>query len=714
MADSNAKCGEGPVKAPSAPSAPSVRIAVEGCGHGCLHDIYASVERAANLKGWDGVDLLIIGGDFQAVRNSNDMACMSVPDRFKQIGDFQEYYSGQRTAPYLTIFIGGNHEASNYLFELYYGGWVAPNIYYMGAANVLRYGPLRIAGFSGIWKPYDYDKPHHERLPYNVDDITNIYHVRELDIRKLLQIRTQVDIGLSHDWPRQVEYSGDWRQLFRSKPFLREDSEKRRLGSQAAEYVLKRLRPAYWFSAHLHVMFAAVVQHAPQNIHASHQFGLDGASLTNMFGDDEEETQQTGYGQVGSQLSVRPDSQLEGSEAQHESNPEIPLRPSNENIPVPTEFESSQGNTENTSRLVSAWNNFQHVAAKNEAADNSRFLAEHGRNQGQSTTLDVHNHNVTWKKIETDEDGLGRRKAGVERSGPRENKKQKVQHETQTPKNSDEIELDLDSDSDPDHEAAPLKSPSMTATAANVAPPPSQEFSKPRYSEVSDDVRNQLPPSFFKPQQSPQPPNLPFPCKIHNTTTNFLALSKCEPNRQFLQLLEVNPISEQSDAVGAKGPFQLHYDKEWLAITRVFAADLQLGGNPDDKIPVDKGEAVYRTLIEEEEKWVDEHIVQPGRLAVPANFTPTAPFYDPEVPITTDQQPHEYNNPQTAAFCELRARREWEMGLDLAIRTRKHGVLVVQLAGAGEAAVEEALDAAKVGEVAVATRPIIVLHALLY
>jgi hypothetical protein len=34
-------------------------------GHGRLHDIYASVEHAATLKGWGGVDLLIIGGDFQ-------------------------------------------------------------------------------------------------------------------------------------------------------------------------------------------------------------------------------------------------------------------------------------------------------------------------------------------------------------------------------------------------------------------------------------------------------------------------------------------------------------------------------------------------------------------------------------------------------------------------------------------------------------------------
>lgn len=42
------------------------------------------------------------------------------------------YYSGEKKAPVLTLFIGGNHEASNYLAELPYGGWVAPNIYYMG------------------------------------------------------------------------------------------------------------------------------------------------------------------------------------------------------------------------------------------------------------------------------------------------------------------------------------------------------------------------------------------------------------------------------------------------------------------------------------------------------------------------------------------------------------------------------------------------------
>jgi lariat debranching enzyme len=255
-----------------------LRIAVEGCGHGVLHEIYASVAKACELKGWPGVDLLIIGGDFQvrltpslfawqhhltrqAVRNAADLKAVSMPPKYYAMHDFHEYYSGARTAPYLTIFIGGNHEASNYSWELYYGGWAAPQIYCMGAANVVRLGPLRIAGLSGIWKGYNYKKPHHERLPYNSDDVRSIYHVRELDVRKLLQIRTQVDIGLSHDWPRGMEWKGNHRQLFKWKPDFEQEAKDGTLGSVAATTVLEHLRPPHWFSAHMHTKFSAIWEH---------------------------------------------------------------------------------------------------------------------------------------------------------------------------------------------------------------------------------------------------------------------------------------------------------------------------------------------------------------------------------------------------------------------------------------------------------------------
>ena len=40
---------------------------------------------------------------------------MACPDKYKSMCTFYKYYSGEAIAPVLTIFIGGNHEASNYL-----------------------------------------------------------------------------------------------------------------------------------------------------------------------------------------------------------------------------------------------------------------------------------------------------------------------------------------------------------------------------------------------------------------------------------------------------------------------------------------------------------------------------------------------------------------------------------------------------------------------
>ncbi|KDN64051.1 putative lariat debranching enzyme domain-containing protein [Colletotrichum sublineola] len=235
-----------------------VRIAIEGCGHGTLNAIYAAVAASCEARGWDGVDLLIIGGDFQAARNAADLTVMSVPAKYRELGDFWEYYAGRRTAPYLTVFAGGNHEAASHMWELFYGGWAAPNIYYLGAANVLRLGPLRIAGMSGIWKGFDYRKAHHERLPMGPDEIKSFYHVREVDVRKLLLVREQVDVGISHDWPRAIERWGDEKALWRMKPDFERESKDGTLGNVAAEYVCDRLRPPYWFSAHLHCKFAAL------------------------------------------------------------------------------------------------------------------------------------------------------------------------------------------------------------------------------------------------------------------------------------------------------------------------------------------------------------------------------------------------------------------------------------------------------------------------
>ncbi|KAI2660660.1 Lariat debranching enzyme [Labeo rohita] len=241
-----------------------MKVAVEGCCHGELDKIYESISYLENKEGVK-VDLLLCCGDFQAVRNEGDMKCMAVPAKYRHMQTFYKYYTGEKKAPVLTIFIGGNHEASNHLQELPYGGWVAPNIYYLGYAGVVRFKGVRIGGLSGIFKSHDYKKGHFEFPPYSPETLRSVYHIRNIDVFKLKQIKMPIDIFMTHDWPRGIYHYGNTNQLLRKKKFLRQEVESGILGNPAAAELLDHLQPNYWFSAHLHVKFAAMMQHKAKN-----------------------------------------------------------------------------------------------------------------------------------------------------------------------------------------------------------------------------------------------------------------------------------------------------------------------------------------------------------------------------------------------------------------------------------------------------------------
>ena len=251
-----------------------LRIAIQGCCHGSLDRIYATLLAREGPP----IDLLLCCGDFQAIRNASDLQTLAVPEKYREIGTFWRYYSGQTRAPIPTIFIGGNHEASGYLQELFYGGWVAPNIYYLGAAGVVRFGGLRIGGLSGIYKSHDFAKGRYEMPPYDKGTLRSVYHVRNVEVYRMKCLgafvgyeetsddggghpRRPLDVMLSHDWPRGIERHGDTASLLRKKKFFRQEVEDNTLGSPANEDVMHAIKPRWWFSAHLHVKFEATVRH---------------------------------------------------------------------------------------------------------------------------------------------------------------------------------------------------------------------------------------------------------------------------------------------------------------------------------------------------------------------------------------------------------------------------------------------------------------------
>ncbi len=691
------------------------------------------------------------------------------------MGDFHEYYNGARRAPFLTIFIGGNHEASNHLFELYYGGWVAPNIYYMGAANILRLGPLRIAALSGIWKGYDYRKPHFERVPYSESESVSIFHVRELDVRKLLSVRTQVDVGLSHDWPQGIEWEGDFRWLFKKKDRFEADANEGRLGSVAARYCLDRLRPKYWFSAHLHVKYAATKQHHDyERARPSREYRpLHGIPLFEPAAPQVDPQQGP---KTTSNLSEIYTTSSQKDNNQNRSQCQIE-RPTDGISTLPSLLAGGNSIPEINSMAktpeqvqVSAWQNFQVDGIRAEAQDTKLRLQEERDRTAEEERTGVRSRprytfNETWKQVQIDDrvergitavsktfrspgedakmanlDGCVESKLKRRRSTSSEDMVKKGQ-KVPPPKpsiiqssqldgqvtapastgnnmtsNVDEIEIDISSSSSDEIESGNElpRTSSITVVPADMrddvfqptrqvsnkrakpevivsddsdeggvkldptSPPfvprarcppqstlveESREATTPQSDTmegeeemVSETMRAQLAQlsrTFASPSsQQPVSAPLPLPKSIANTTTQFLALDKCERGRDFLQLLEVEPITEQSCLPNAK-PYRLQYDKEWLAILRVFAPELELGGDSNGKVPSDRGDTYYRDRIIEEEKWIEEHVVLPNRLTVPDNFTITAPVYDPDEEVSPSDKPHEYTNPQTSTFCEL-------------------------------------------------------------
>lgn len=180
--------------------------------------------------------------------------------------------------------------------------------------------------------------------------------------------------------------------------------------------------------------------------------------------------------------------------------------------------------------------------------------------------------------------------------------------------NTDEIDLDLDLD--PETPAAP--------PAENT-------------DEIDLDLET--------PSAAP-PPTAPAP-DTKNRYTHFLALDKCLPRRDFLQLLEVAP-SPSASFPPTSNTSGLAYDPEWLAITRALNPYLH-----SQHSALQAASAGFATEIERQREWVEENIVRAGKLDVPDDFVVTAPVHEEVPQAVWAEGPSAWASPQTVRFCAL-------------------------------------------------------------
>lgn len=230
-----------------------MRVMTVGCVHGDLDRVYATAAR-------EQADLVLLCGDVQTPRNERDLACLKVPVKYRSMGSFPAYYA--KGVPVLTVMIGGNHEASNVLQECPYGGYIAPNLFFLGRSGCIQVGGLRIAGVSGIYKKYDFHRGTFEVPPYDHEEMATIFHVRELDLYRLGMLSGKVDMMLSHDWPTMMAKAGETKKLLRVKRHFKPDVCRDALGNPYLNDLVYQLRPRRWNAAHLHVCYRATVTHS--------------------------------------------------------------------------------------------------------------------------------------------------------------------------------------------------------------------------------------------------------------------------------------------------------------------------------------------------------------------------------------------------------------------------------------------------------------------
>ena len=225
-------------------------FALVGDVHRYVHPMVALLERVQR-KMKLSLDFALQVGDFEPHRHEDDLRSMSAPSKYKQLGDYADFYNGRARFPCPVYFIGGNHEPYGWLEQHPDGVTLSPNCHYLGrtASLEMKDVGLRVGGMTGIFEDevFGYLRPSVDLI----DHISNKEFItfREDDVDAMLAL-PRPDVLLLHDWPEGL-----------SAGVTRQGSA----GNAYARLLVDLLEPKLVACGHMHHAYEEIIEHPSGN-----------------------------------------------------------------------------------------------------------------------------------------------------------------------------------------------------------------------------------------------------------------------------------------------------------------------------------------------------------------------------------------------------------------------------------------------------------------
>ena len=215
-----------------------IYFAVVGDVHGHIYEMIDRVEKKS-LSAGINLDFVLQVGDFQPCRDEKDLNTMNLPTKYRQVGDFPDFWNELVAFSWPVWFVGGNHEPYGFLDQYLDGAELVLNCHYWGRANTKTINNMIIAGLSGICQEDRFFTKRPEIVNYGQYSNKDYAYYNQYDFDKIMAA-PKPDILLIHDWPETIVKSTHY-------------------GNLHAKKLIERIFPQIVFCGHMHLSYENVI-----------------------------------------------------------------------------------------------------------------------------------------------------------------------------------------------------------------------------------------------------------------------------------------------------------------------------------------------------------------------------------------------------------------------------------------------------------------------